>query len=134
MIAEGKRKEAFLNLLDCSGAESEAAALALGAEEARQFLKTLESRMPPLQGPRRHLVEAELFWKMGDKGKSVELHRKAIAGIAKDYVTDGWTDQTLPRDFYPTVPEAEAGQSSGGSRDSNRCYRRPFQSLQVEPG
>lgn len=127
LVGEGQRKEAFLNLLDCPGAEVEAAALALGAEEARLFLKALESRTPPLQGPRRHLVEAELSWKMGDKGKSVELHRKAIAGIAKDYVANGWTDQTLPRDFYPTVPEAEAGGSSGGSRDSNHCYRRPFQ-------
>ncbi|WP_038171220.1 hypothetical protein [Verrucomicrobium sp. BvORR106] len=125
LVAEGRRKEAFLALLTFPGAECEAAALALGAEEATWFLSVLQSQVPPLQGARRHLVEAELYWKIGNQEKSLAHHRSAIAGVAKEYSTD-WSGETLPRDFYPTVPEREAGPGSSSSRGSDECFRRPF--------
>lgn len=125
LVAEGSRQKAFLALLEFPGAECEAAALALGAEDATWFLSVLQSQVPPLQGARRHLVEAELYWKIGDREKSVAHHRSAIAGVAKEYGTD-WSGERLPRDFYPTIPEREAGPGSSSSRGSDECFRRPF--------
>lgn len=112
LAAEGKQVEAFQQLLLCPGAECEAAALARSEKEAQAMLKVMK-----VPGARKHLVAAELYWRMGRKKEALAEHRLAIQGVAPDGRLS-WQDGVIPWGFHPMEPMGE-------SSPSGQCFVRP---------